>query len=223
MNDIDQKLKNYIEKNIFPKYEKFYSHGMIHINNVIKNCLMMAEYYELDKNMCYTMASYHDAGLGVNRDNHEYESGKILMNDKKLKSFFTIEQLLTMKEAIEDHRGSRKERPRNIYGEILSDSDRDFDIKLLVKRQLSTSIKNYPEYKTFEEHFKNCYEYLLKRINSKGHFNLWTNNPIFVKQREEFEKIYLDEQQTKEIYKKEYERISKDGTIDKIINYYEDY
>ena len=153
MKDINPKLKKYIEKNIFPKYDKFYSHGMIHINNVIENMLMLADYYDLDCNMAYTIASYHDFGLGIDRENHEYESGKIIINDQELKKYFSEKQLITMKEAIEDHRGSRKIRPRNFYGECVSDSDRDFDIKLLVKRQISTSIKHYPNY-NFEEHFE---------------------------------------------------------------------
>lgn len=152
---IDQKLTTYIEENIFPKYEKFYSHGMLHINNVINNMMMLADYYKLDKNMAYTIAAYHDIGLSVDRKNHEWESGKILYSDDFLKNFFDEEQLKIMKEAVEDHRGSRKERPRNIYGEILSDSDRDFDIELLAKRQIATSLKNCPDLHSFDEHFEN--------------------------------------------------------------------
>ena len=222
MKDINPKLKKYIEKNIFPKYDKFYSHGMIHINNVIENMLMLADYYDLDCNMAYTIASYHDSGLSVDRENHEYESGKILINDKELKKYFNEEQLITMKEAIEDHRGSRKIRPRNFYGECVSDSDRDFDIKLLVKRQISTSIKHYPNY-NFEEHFDNCYSYMCKRLNDNGKFNLWTNNPILVERRDRFQKEYLNKKYAKSIYKKEWDKIKKDGTYEKIINYYEDY
>ena len=222
MKDINRKLKKYIEKNIFPKYDKFYSHGMIHINNVIENMLMLADYYDLDCNMAYTIASYHDSGLSVDRENHEYESGKILINDKELKKYFNEEQLITMKEAIEDHRGSKKIRPRNFYGECVSDSDRDFDIKLLVKRQISTSIKHYPNY-NFEEHFDNCYSYMCKRLNDDGKFNLWTNNPILVERRDRFQKEYLNKDYAKSIYKKEWDKIKKDGTYEKIINYYEDY
>ena len=222
MKDINRKLKKYIEKNIFPKYDKFYSHGMIHINNVIDNMLMLADYYDLDCNMAYTIASYHDSGLSVDRENHEYESGKILINDKELKKYFNEEQLITMKEAIEDHRGSKKIRPRNFYGECVSDSDRDFDIKLLVKRQISTSIKHYPNY-NFEEHFDNCYSYMCKRLNDNGKFNLWTNNPILVERRDRFQKEYLNKDYAKSIYKKEWDKIKKDGTYEKIINYYEDY
>lgn len=41
-----------------------------------------------------------------------------------------------MKEGVEDHRGSRKTRPRNFYGECVSDSNRDFYINILAKRQI---------------------------------------------------------------------------------------
>lgn len=220
---VNKDLKEYIEENIFPKYDKFYSHGMIHINNVIANMLMLADYYDLDRNMAYVIASYHDSGLGVDRENHEFESGKILENDAELKKYFSSEQIQIMKEAVEDHRGSRKTRPRNFYGECVSDSDRDFDIKLLAKRQISTSIKNYPETNTFEEHFERCYQYICNRINSNGKFNLWTNNPGLVEKRDQFQIEYLDKDYAKSVYKKEWDKITKDGTYEKILNYYEDY
>lgn len=62
-----------------------------------------------------------------------------------------------MKEAVEDHHESRKTRSRNFYGECVSDSDRDFDIDILAKRQIGMSIKNYPELVTFDEHLERCY------------------------------------------------------------------
>lgn len=223
MDDINKDLRVYIENNIFPKYEKYYSHGMLHINNVIKNMLMLADYYSLDKNMAYVIASFHDIGLNVDRENHEHEAGKILNSDVELKKYFDCNQIEIMKEAVEDHRGSRKEKPRNFYGECLSDSDRDFDIELLAKRQLAVSLKNYRNLKTFDEHFERCYEYICKRNNNKGNFNLWTNNPIMIKRRNKFQQDYLNKQYVKLIYKKEWDKISRDGTKEKIINYYEDY
>ena len=220
---INKELQEYIIKNIFPRYEKYYSHGMIHINNVINNMMMLADYYNLDKNMAYVIASYHDIGLNVDRENHEHESGKVLASDVELKKYFTEDEINIMKEAVEDHRGSRKTRPRNFYGECVSDSDRDFDIPLLAKRQLATSLKNYPNLTTFDEHFERCYEYLCRRLNDSGKFNLWTNNPILVEQRDKFQKDYLNKELAKSIYKMEWDRISSDGTKEKIINYYEDY
>ena len=184
---------------------------------------MLSAYYNLDSNKAYTIAAYHDVGLSVNRNNHEKESGKIFIKDQQIKKYFSDVEIEEMKEAIEDHRGSRKEPPRNMYGKILSDSDRDFDIEILAKRQLATSIKNYPDLITFDEHFEKCYSYMIKRIEGFGHFNLWTNNPILVEQRDKFEKNYLNKEYVKKIYKEEWKRISSNGTIDKIKNYYLDY
>lgn len=105
-------------------------------------------------------------------------------------NFFTIDEIKIMQEAVEDHRGSRKERPRNFYGECVSDSDRDFDIKILAKRQLATLLKNYLDLNTFDEHFERCYNYISKRINKDGHFNLWTNNEILMDRRKKLKKIF---------------------------------
>ena len=216
-------LKQYIENNIFPMYNRYYSHGMLHINNVIKNMLMLADYYGLDRNMAYVIAAFHDIGLNIDRNNHEYESGKILYNDKELKKYFDDEQIQIMKEAVEDHRGSRKERPRNFYGECISDSDRDFDIHILARRQINTTLKSHTWVKTFDQHFERCYEYICGRINDNGKFNLWTNNPILVERRDKFQNDYLDKQYARKIYKEEWDKAEKDGTMEKILNYYEDY
>lgn len=223
MGEVDESIKEYIEKNIFPKYDKYYAHGMLHINTVINNMMMLASYYHLDKNMAYVIASYHDAGLSVDRENHEKESGKLLFNDARLREWFSSEEMVIMKEAVEDHRGSRKVRPRNFYGECISDSDRDFDISILAKRQINTTLKCYPNIKTFDEHFERCYNYICGRINEKGKFNLWTNNPILVKRRDKFQNDYLDKNLTRKIYKEEWDKAKKNGIMEKILNYYEDY
>ena len=223
MSEIKKEIKEYIKNNIFPKYEKYYAHGMMHINAVIDNMMMLADYYKLDKNMAYVIASYHDAGLSVDRENHEKESAKLLVKDDNLKKWFSPEQIIIMKQAVEDHRGSRKTRPRNFYGECISDSDRDFDISILAKRQINTTLKCYPHIKTFEQHFERCYKYICGRINEKGKFNLWTNNPVLVERRDKFQKDYLNKEYTRGIYKEEWDKAKDNGIMDKIINYYEDY
>ncbi len=220
---LNKDLVDYIEKNIFIKYERFYAHGMLHINNVIKNMLMLADYYNLDKNMAYVIAVYHDSGLSVDRENHELEAGRIIASDVELKKFFNEDEIKIMKEAVEDHRGSRKTRPRNFYGECVSDSDRDFDIDILAKRQIGMSIKNYPELVTFDEHFERCYEYICKRINSNGKFNLWTNNPTLVLERDKFQKEYLNKEYAKSVYRNAWNKIIKEEGIKKLKKYYQDY
>ena len=98
MKEINQELKKHIEEIIFPKYDKFYAHGMMHINAVIENMMMLAEYYDLNKDMAYVIACYHDSGLGIDRENHEKESGKILSNDMELKKYFTNKEIKIMQE-----------------------------------------------------------------------------------------------------------------------------
>ena len=44
-----------------------------------------------------------------------------------------------------------------------------------------------------------------------------------IEKRNEFQKNYLNKDYAKSVYKKEWDKISSDGTINKIINYYEDY
>lgn len=223
MNEVNKELKKYIEKNIFPKYEKYFAHGMMHINAVIDNMMMLADYYDLNKDMAYVIACYHDSGLSLDRENHEKESGKLLANDMVLKKFFTSEEIQTMKEAVEDHRGSRKIKPRNFYWECISDSDRDFDISILARRQINTTLKCYPNIKTFDEHFERCYKYICSRINSNGVFNLWTNNPILIERRNKFQEDYLNKVYARKIYKQEWDKAKIDGIMEKILNYYEDY
>lgn len=220
---VNPEIKRYIELQVFPKYDKFYAHGLLHIDNVIKNALMLAKYYNLNLDIAYVAAAYHDLGLSNSRSNHEYESGKLLKNDVMLKQFFDEGQINIMKEAIEDHRGSRKEPPRNFYGKILSDSDRDFDIRILAKRQLPTSIKNYPEMRGFDQHFERCYRYLLQRRNSSMNFNLWTNNPVLVERRARFQKDFFNKEYAKSVYKTEWDYLQNSDLMDKILNYYEDY
>ncbi len=50
---------------------------------------------------------------------------------------------------------------------------------------------NYMEYSTFDEHFERCYNYMSKRINNFGHFNLWTNSSLLMKKEINLKKIFL--------------------------------
>ena len=44
---------------------------------------------------------------------------------------------------------------------------------------------------TSDEHFKRCCNYIYQRINNEGNFNLCTNNPILVKERDKLQKRTL--------------------------------
>lgn len=218
-----RKLVSYIESYIFPKYEKLYAHGLLHIQYVIDHSFIIAKDFDVDLNMVYCVACYHDLGLlsvDMNREEHAIESGKKLINDINLREFFDDSQLVTMKEAVEDHSGSLNRCPRNIYGEIVSDADRDVDIYMLAKRQLPTSIKYYPELITFDDHFERCYQYILNR--NALPFHLWTKNVEILKMMDRFRCDFLDKEYAKKVYKMEWENIEKNGLKDKFLSFYED-
>ncbi len=222
MNELNLKLLEYIENNIFPLYDKFLSHGMDHINSVIEQSLLIAKDYSVNINMVYVIACYHDLGLLNGREGHEKASGEILLNDSALKTFFSKDEINIMANAVEDHRGSRKISPRNIYGKIVSDSDRDTRVEILAKRQLPTSIKYYPELKTFEEHFERCYNYIKDRAKENFEFNLWTENKIMRERMNKFAEDFRDKELTRKIYYIEYEKIEKNNLFSKIQNEYLD-
>ena len=109
-----------------------------------KIILEFAKRYDVDINMVYTVAAYHDLGHYIDRNTHEIISAQMFIEDENIKAWFTDEQINTIKEAIEDHRASNKYKPRSIYGMIVSTADRTIiDIDDTIKRTYSYGKKNY--------------------------------------------------------------------------------
>lgn len=127
---INQELKKYIEEKILPENEKNEAgHNMLHINYVIRRSFKFAKSIEnINENMVYVIAAFHDVGHHIDAKNHEKVSAKILENDSNLKKFFTDEEIKIMKEAVEDHRASNSQEPRSIYGKIISSADRNTEM-----------------------------------------------------------------------------------------------
>ena len=88
---INKELKNYIENNIFPEYEKNEKgHGIDHIRYVIERSFQLVEENKLDVNpdMVYTIAAYHDIGHYIDSKTHEIISADIMSKDENLSRFF---------------------------------------------------------------------------------------------------------------------------------------
>lgn len=145
---INENLREYIENNIFPSYEKNdCGHNLEHIKYVIERSLKFAStIYDINYDMVYTIASYHDIGHYIDAKNHEKVSGDILFNDINLEKYFNYEQLLLMKDAIYDHRASLKCEPRSIYGKIVSSADRNVDVDILLKRTYAFCVLHNDNY-----------------------------------------------------------------------------
>ncbi len=79
MNSINMQLIEYIENNILPIYDKNDSgHGIEHIQYVIRRSLDFAKQFEnIDLNMIYVIAAFHDLGHHIDKDKHEVLSAKL--------------------------------------------------------------------------------------------------------------------------------------------------
>lgn len=177
---IDKKLVKYVEEKIFPQYNRNESgHGIEHIKLVIKRSLEFAKRYDVDINMVYTIAAYHDLGHFINKDIHEIISAQMFMEDENIKAWFTDEQRNIIKEAIEDHRASSKSRPRSIYGMIVSTADRTIiDIDNTIKRTYSYGKRNYAEL-TENEQIERVYQHLQEKYGERGYAKTYIEDREF--------------------------------------------
>lgn len=98
-----------------------------HARTVIEQSLALARHYQVDRQMVYAIAAYHDVGLEKGREMHHIHSGEILAADTKLRQWFSPQQIAVMREAVEDHRASSDHEPRTIYGRIVAEADRCID------------------------------------------------------------------------------------------------
>ena len=129
--------------------------------------------------MVYTIASYHDLGHYIDRKTHEIISAELFMKDNKIKQWFTDEQRIIIKEAIEDHRASSDHKPRSIYGMIISTADRTIvDIDNTIKRSYSYGKRNYAEL-TEEEQIERIYQHLTEKYGENGYAKVYLEDKEF--------------------------------------------
>lgn len=166
-------MKRYIETEILPRYESFdKAHQRDHADYVIRQSLELAKHYDVDMNMVYAIAAYHDTGLAVDRKTHHLESGKVVRNDKRLAEWFTPEQIETIAQAVEDHRASNKNEPRSIYGKIVAEADRQIDGMTILRRTIQFGLNHYPQL-DMEGHWERTLEHINEKYAEGGYLRLW--------------------------------------------------
>ena len=199
----------FIETQILPQYAQFdKAHNLEHVTRVIRRSLELAARTGADTDMVYTIAAYHDIGMSGPRAIHHITGGKILIQDARLKRWFSAEQIKIMKEAIEDHRASASRAPRSLYGKIVAEADRDIVPEQVFRRTVQYGLNNYPELDK-ERHWLRFKEHMDQKYSVHGYVKLWipgSPNEEKLKQlrnvianekalREQFEKYYAEETQ----------------------------
>ncbi len=175
-NNVNLDLMAFIEQNILPKYNDFgLSHGLGHVQHVIRGSLELAKRMGADVNMAYTVAAYHDIGMSGPRAIHHITGGKILAADARLKRWFSPEQIRIMREAVEDHRASASHSPRSIYGKIVAEADRDLDPEHVFRRAVQFGLENEPE-NNREEQWRRFLAHLQEKYSNTGYIKLWIPN-----------------------------------------------
>ena len=192
---LNNDLKEYIEAEIFPQYNKNEAgHGINHIKTVIDRSLKFAKDYDVDINMVYTIAAYHDIGHYIDRKRHEIISAEMFMKDESMKNFFNDEERKIIKEAIEDHRASSDHEPRTIYGRIVSTADRTIiDIDTTIRRSYSYGKRNYVGISE-EEQIKRVYSHLKEKYGENGYAKVYLKDKEFEEALQKLRKALSNKQ-----------------------------
>ncbi len=193
MENVDITLRKYVEDNIFPIYDKNDSgHNIDHIKYVIDRSMKLSKQFKnIDLNMVYVIAAFHDLAHHIDKDNHEVLSAKLFYENEKMKDFFNDEQRQIIKEAIEDHRASSKHEPRSDYGKIVSSADRNVDIISSLKRTHSYTIKHYPNY-DLDQSIYRAYKHLSKKFGTNGYAKTYCNDEEFIEFKKNIEELSND-------------------------------
>jgi len=186
MDNINKALKKYIENDIFPIYnlnEK--AHGIEHIKYVIERSLKFAEQFKnINLDIVYTIAAFHDIGHHIDKDNHEVISANIFYNNPRMKNFFTDEERLIIKEAIEDHRSTLKYEPRSDYGKIVSSADRTSSIDSILMRTHSYGKTHYKDLNIYQL-ANRAYNHAIEKYGNNGYAKSYCYD-------EDYEKFKVD-------------------------------
>ena len=197
MIKVDKDLINYVESNIMSQYvnNNYGGHGWEHIQDVINRSFELMEKFTLDinPNMVYVIAAYHDIGYKQDPDNHEIVSSEMFMHDEKMKDFFSEEERKLIAEAIVDHRASLEYEARSTFGKLVSSADRAIDVDNMLKRSIAFQSEKH---KTENPSVQDIIEYSYKKLSSKygsgGYAKMYFPDDKYIKYLNGMHKILSD-------------------------------
>lgn len=200
-------LVEFIETEILPQYANFdRAHNLEHVTRVIRRSLELAKTTGADINMVYTIAAYHDIGMSGPRAVHHLTGGKILAADARLRRWFSADQIKVMKEAVEDHRASASHAPRNIYGRIVAEADRDLSVDEIVKRTVQFGLDNYPELDK-EHQWLRFKKHMDEKYSVNGYIKLWIPNSSNERGLNELRQLIVNTPKLRETFEAAYKRL----------------
>ena len=202
LNGVNTALIAYVEKEIFPQYkDNDQAHGIIHILEVIRRAFALNETLKLglNKDMIYAIAAYHDLGKYINHEIHEKIAADIFINDENMKQFFTDEERVIIKEAIEDHRSSKSDTPRTTYGKLISSADRNTKIEIVFIRSFFVAQVRQPD-SLIEDYLDYTFKRLSKRYSEENPENMFYEDEAYHTFLIDMRKLLNNEEEFKKLY-----------------------
>lgn len=181
LKDVDLKLRDYVEKKVFPLWElNDKGHGPIHRTEVIRRIFALNETFQLNlnPNMLFVIASYHDVGKYIDYKKHHLIAAEKFMEDEKIKQFFTDNQRIIIKEAIEDHRSSKEDDPRSVYGKLISSADRNTTIEIVFIRSFFVAKDRMPDM-NINEYLDYTVNRLINKYSEENPENMFFEDDIY--------------------------------------------
>lgn len=213
---INGDLKKYIEKSVLPLYDtNIAGHGREHIEFVIERSFELAREFDLDVdlNMVYVIAVFHDIGYKEDPDNHEEVSSRIFKEDEVMPKYFTAEQIDIMADAIVDHRASLEYEARSVYGKLVSSADREISVHNVLKRSiLFQADKHKDENLSLEQVIDYSYKKLSSKYGKGGYAKMYYPDEKYKNYLSTMQDILSDKEK---FVKYELDVIDKMGSEDK--------
>lgn len=181
--------------------------------SLIEALNLRGEVPDINYDMVYTIAAYHDIGHHINPKLHEVISAQMMFEDENLKKFFSEEERLMIKEAIEDHRASSNHEPRSIYGKIVSTADRNNSVESCLRRSYSYGKRLEPSY-TDEQLFDRAYDHLLQKFGENGYAKFFFKDEEYEKFLSDIRILLSDKEKFIETQKNYIEELKRKGEIE---------
>jgi len=202
---INPELQQYVEREIIPRYDHHdAAHRRDHVLTVIDQSLVIARQLhqqgiDIDENMAYAIAAYHDTGLCEGREHHHQVSARIIRQDAELRRWFDASQIEVMADAAEDHRASAKHEPRSIYGRIVAEADRVIDAETVIRRTIQYGLDHYPSLDR-DGHYARTVQHLREKYGDGGYLHLWFQHSPNAARLEALRRIIRDPAQLRAIF-----------------------
>lgn len=201
---IDSGLRKYIADKIIPRYDNFdKGHGRDHAENVIRQAMALCVRYDVNPDMVYAAAAYHDTGLCADRKTHHIVSAQIIRSDAVLESWFSRDEIDVIADAAEDHRASLGHAPRTIYGRLIAESDRLIVPETVIRRTVQYGLAHYPEL-DMEGHYARTVEHIDVKYGDNGYLQLWIPESPNALRLEELRETIRDRSKLRQCFERVY-------------------